>query len=80
MKATWMNREQRRLYLRKMKTDKNAELCPACGQKARHLTVPGEDGMCDVACEYCAYIVRRDVRGHKPGDWVKLEEVMPNDH
>lgn len=63
-----MNMENRKGYLDRMRKDQAASLCPACGRKTRHFTVPSKEGegACDVLCEWCNQIVKTGIQGVKP--------------
>ena len=64
-----MNRKQRHGYLDRMRKNQEASMCPGCGRKARHFTVPspnGADGVCDIVCEWCNKTIKTGVTGVKP--------------
>ena len=77
MRTTWMNREQKRQYAKRMKTDKMADICPKCGNRARFIAAQRllEPGKCDVICEYCMQKVLENVNGLKYGTFVQLKEA-----
>lgn len=62
-----MNARERRGYLDRMRKDQAARLCPGCGRKTRHFTIPGKEaGKCDVICEWCNRTVKTGVEGVEP--------------
>ena len=69
-----MNARERRAYLDRMRKDQAACFCPKCRRKTRHYTVPskGEDGLCDIVCEYCSETVKTQVKGLKPYTFIRI--------
>lgn len=63
-----MNREQRRKYAKKIKNDKIASVCPACGNKARFFTTARGEKDTVLKCEVCGSIIR---------DGEELTKLMP---
>lgn len=75
-----MNRAQKREYLRKVRHDKLANICPKCGNKTRHFTVgiPDFSGEVKVVCEFCNETVVDRLKEVKPGIYVRLSTENQN--
>lgn len=76
-----MNRQQRKGYLDRMRSNQQASLCPLCMRKTRHFTQPSKDGenKVDIVCEYCEKFVNVGVEGLPPYIAVRIttEGVRP---
>lgn len=68
-----MKRGYTRGYSREMKKDHMASCCPICKKQARHISIPVGKNLCDIKCEACGAVAKRNVEGVVPMVYVRLD-------